>query len=122
MDYRQEIIDHYKHPRNFGDLEEPCIAVRENNAACGDMVEIKGRLDPEGRIHFLRWRGVGCAISTAAASMLSEEVVGMDKSDLEKFGVDGVVGLLGGEINAGRMKCATLAYNAILKLFTTGVR
>jgi len=86
------------------------------------MVEVKGTLTKEGRVHVLRWRGVGCAISTAAASMLSEEVVGMDKSDLEKFGVDGVVGLLGGEINAGRMKCATLAYNAILKLFTTGVR
>ncbi|MEK7525086.1 MAG: iron-sulfur cluster assembly scaffold protein [Patescibacteria group bacterium] len=117
MDYKEEIIDHYKHPRNFGDLEEPCIAVRENNASCGDMVEIKGRLTGDGRIHVLRWRGVGCAISTAAASMLSEKVVGMDKSDLEKFGVDGVVGLLGGEINAGRMKCATLAYSAILKLF-----
>ena len=117
MDYKEEIIDHYKHPRNFGDLEEPCIAVRENNAACGDMVEVKGRLTKEGRVHVLRWRGVGCAISTAAASMLSEKVVGMDKKDLEEFAVDGVVGLLGGEINAGRMKCATLAYNAIRKLF-----
>ena len=79
MDYREEIIDHYKHPRNFSDLEEPCISVRENNASCGDMVEVKGRLTKEGRIDVLRWRGVGCAISTAAASMLSEKVVGMDK-------------------------------------------
>ena len=117
MDYREEIIDHYKHPRNYGDLENPCISVRENNASCGDMVEIKGRLDQENRIHVLRWRGVGCAISTAAASMLSEKVVGMNREDLSKFGVDGVVKLLGGEINAGRMKCATLAYNAIIKLF-----
>lgn len=117
MDYKEEIIDHYKHPRNFGDLEEPCISVRENNASCGDMVEIKGRLDPKGKIHVLRWRGVGCAISTAAASMLSEKVAGMNKKDLERFGEAGVVDLLGGEINAGRMRCATLAYRAILKLF-----
>lgn len=117
MDYREEIIDHYKHPRNFGDLEEPCIRVNENNSSCGDMVEVKGRLTKDQRIHVLRWRGVGCAISTAAASMLSEKVVGMNKKEVENFGVDGVVGLLGGEINAGRMKCATLAYNAIRKLF-----
>lgn len=117
MDYKEEIIDHYKHPRNFGDLSEPYIEVRENNASCGDMVEIKGRLDANGRIHVIRWRGIGCAISTAAASMLSERVIGMNKEDLEKFGTDGVVKLLGGEINAGRIKCATLAYNAIRKLF-----
>lgn len=117
MDYREEIIDHYKHPRNFGDLEDPCIKIRENNSSCGDMIEVRGRLDKENRIHVLRWRGVGCAISTAAASMLSEKVVGMNRKDLEDFGEKGIVGLLGGEINAGRMKCATLAFRAILRLF-----
>ena len=117
MDYKEEIIDHYKHPRNFGDLENPKITVRENNTSCGDMVEVYGRLDGNKKIAIVKWKGVGCAISTAAASMLSEKVVGMDKKDLEEFAVDGVVGLLGGEINAGRMKCATLAYNAIRKLF-----
>lgn len=117
MDYRDEIIDHYKHPRNYGDLSEPCIAVRENNSSCGDMVEVKGRLTPDGRVEILMWRGVGCAISTAAASMLSEKVVGMNKEELTAFGIDGVIKLLGGEINAGRMKCVSLAYNAILRLF-----
>ncbi|OGD71626.1 hypothetical protein A3A84_03070 [Candidatus Collierbacteria bacterium RIFCSPLOWO2_01_FULL_50_23] len=117
MDYKEEIIDHYKHPRNFGDLEEPKISVRENNSSCGDMVEVCGRLTRDGRIHVLRWRGVGCAISTAAASMLSEKVVGMNREDLTGFGEKGVVELLGGEINSGRMRCATLAYRAIIKLF-----
>ncbi|EKD99883.1 MAG: hypothetical protein ACD_22C00148G0009, partial [uncultured bacterium] len=62
------------------------------------------------------WRGVGCAISTAAASMLSEKVVGMKLSDIEKIGEEGIVEMMGGEINAGRMKCATLAYRALLKV------
>jgi nitrogen fixation NifU-like protein len=121
MDYKEEIIDHYKHPRNFGDLEEPFVQVRENNSSCGDMIEIKARLqitnNKSQTIKELKWRGVGCAVSTAAASMLSEKVVGMSKKELEDFGEKGVVDLLGGEINAGRMKCATLAYRAILKLF-----
>lgn len=129
MDYREEIIDHYKHPRNFGDLEDPKISVRENNSSCGDMVEVQAKIGPTSStesglrragdkvILKIAWRGVGCAISTAAASMLSDKVIGMSKNDLEEFGEKGVIDLLGGEINAGRMKCATLAYRAILKLF-----
>ncbi len=124
MDYKEEIIDHYKHPHNFGDLDDPKITARENNSSCGDMVQIaarfeklKGKGDKDKVIGVIKWRGVGCAISTAAASMLSDKVVGMSKNDLEEFGEKGVVNLLGGEINAGRMKCATLAYKAIRRLF-----
>jgi len=126
VDYKDEIIDHYKNPRNFGDLPDPKITVEENNSSCGDMVEIYVKLkelknsrtqELKTVIGAIKWRGVGCAISTAAASMLSEKAVGMSKEDLEKFGEKGVVDLLGGEINAGRMKCATLAYRALLKAF-----
>lgn len=117
MDYKEEIVDHYKYPRNFGDLEDPKITVDENNASCGDMVEIYIRLDDRKKVSVVKWRGVGCAISTAAASMLSEKVVGMSRADLEKFGEKGVVALLGGDISAGRMKCATLAYRALLRVF-----
>ena len=120
MDYKEEIIQHYKYPQNFGEMEAPDKTVREANASCGDMVEVQVRFRIEDlalRILEVRWRGVGCAISTAAASMLSEKVKGMSKADLEKFGEAGVVEMLGGEINPGRMKCATLAYKAILKVF-----
>lgn len=116
MDYKEEIIDHYKHPRNFGELEDPKITIREGNSSCGDMVEIHGRLI-DGKIEIIRWKGVGCAISTSAASMLSEKAIGMSKEDLEKFGEAGIMEMLGGEINAGRIKCATLAYKALLKVF-----
>lgn len=120
MDYKDEIIDHYKHPRNFGEMVDADKTEREVNGSCGDMVEVgvKFRVkSQELRIMEVKWRGVGCAISTAAASMLSEKVVGMSKVDLEKFGEKGVVELLGGEINPGRMKCATLAYRGLLKVF-----
>lgn len=116
MDYKEEIIDHYKHPRNFGEMEDPKITIREGNSSCGDMVEMYGRVT-DGKIEIVKWKGVGCAISTAAASMLSEKVIGMTKDDLEKFGEEGIIEMLGGEINAGRMKCATLAYKALLKVF-----
>lgn len=116
IDYRDEIIDHYKNPRNFGELEHADVVLNESNSSCGDMIQI--HIKKEGnKIKEMKWRGVGCAISTAAASMLSEKVVGMTKEDLDKFGEEGIIEMLGGEINPGRMKCATLAYRALLKMF-----
>ncbi len=116
MDYKEEIIDHYKNPRNFGELADPKVTIDENNSSCGDMIQVYGRVEDD-KIVLVKWRGVGCAISTAAASMLSEKVIGMTKKELENFGTEGVIKMLGGEINAGRIKCATLAYRAILKIF-----
>ncbi len=140
-DYKDIIIDHYKNPRNFGEMDHADVTMDEANASCGDMIQIQvktqklknsknQRKDDSGLPRFARndgteelvikemkWRGVGCAISTASASMLSEKVVGMNRADLEKFGEAGIVEMLGGEINPGRMKCATLAYRGLLKIF-----
>ncbi len=138
MDYKDEIIDHYKNPRNFGEMEGADVTINEANASCGDVVQIQIKTQksktggvrlPRSRlggqvarnddvvIEEVKWRGVGCAISTAAASLLSEKVVGMDKRGLEKLGETGIIEMLGGEINPGRMKCAMLAYRGLLKTF-----
>ncbi|PIP86029.1 FeS assembly protein SufA [Candidatus Collierbacteria bacterium CG_4_10_14_0_8_um_filter_43_86] len=128
-DYKDVIIDHYKNPRNFGEMDHADISMDESNASCGDMIQIQVKTEPKNSrnqelkkgndlvIKEMKWRGVGCAISTAAASMLSEKIVGMSKADLEKFGEAGIVEMLGGEVNVGRMKCATLAYRGLLKIF-----
>jgi nitrogen fixation NifU-like protein len=115
-DYKEIIIDHYKNPRNLGEMSDPDKIIDEANSSCGDIIKIYVKL-AKGRIVDMKWQGVGCAISTAGASMLSEKVVGMNKDDLEKLGEEGVVMMLGGEINIGRMKCATLAYRGLIKIF-----
>ncbi len=121
LDYKNEIIDHYKYPRNFGEMDNADITINESNSSCGDVVQVQIKLSSQmsdvssQTIGEVRWRGVGCAISTAAASMLSEKVIGMKLTDIEKIGEEGIVEMMGGEINAGRMKCATLAYRALLK-------
>ena len=125
MDYADEIIDHYKNPRNFGEMEGADITINESNSSCGDVVQVQLKIQKlktektqdkeELVIEDVKWRGVGCAISTAAASMLSEKVVGMSFAEVKKIGEKGIVEMMGGEINAGRMKCATLAYRALLK-------
>ncbi|HAI22265.1 TPA: Fe-S cluster protein [Candidatus Collierbacteria bacterium] len=115
-EYREIIIDHYKNPRNMGELAGADKIVDEANASCGDLIKIYVKL-AKGKIVDMKWQGIGCAISTAGASMLSEKVVDMSKTDLEKFGEEGVVSMLGGEIMPGRMKCATLAFRGLLKVF-----
>lgn len=117
-DYKDIIIDHYKNPRNFGTLDNADVSMDEANSSCGDMIRIQVKKDGE-RIVEMKWQGVGCAISTASASMLSEKIVGMNKKDLEDFGEKGIVDLLGGEVNPGRMKCATLAYRGLLNIFNS---
>ncbi|KKT36144.1 MAG: SUF system FeS assembly protein, NifU family [Candidatus Collierbacteria bacterium GW2011_GWC2_45_15] len=115
-DYREEIIDHYKNPRNFGLMEKPDLEITEANSSCGDMIKIYVKKDGE-KISEMMWQGVGCAISTAAASMLSERVKGMNEKELLALGDKGVVEMLGGEVNLGRINCATLAYRGLLKAF-----
>ena len=115
-EYKEIIIDHYKNPRNQGEIADADKVTDTANASCGDIIKIFVKIK-DGKIADMKWQGIGCAISTAGASMLSEKVVGMDKEDLARFGEEGVVKMLGGEINAGRMKCATLAYRGLLKIF-----
>lgn len=121
-EYKEEIIDHYKNPRNMGDLLDADETINESNSSCGDIIQIKVDFDKDDqgeglRLKIIKWQGVGCAISTATASMLSEKAIGMNKKELEEFGEGGVVEMLGGDINAGRIKCATLAYRGLLKVF-----
>ncbi len=112
-DYKDEIIDHYKHPRNFGEMSSADLTNTEANTSCGDMMRIYLKMDGD-KVTEMKWQGVGCAISTAAASMLSEKIVGMKLAEIEAMGETGVVEMMGGEINPGRMKCANLAYRALI--------
>ncbi|HEV2981347.1 MAG TPA: SUF system NifU family Fe-S cluster assembly protein, partial [Solirubrobacteraceae bacterium] len=78
--YRDYILDHYKRPRNFGELEPHDLQARENNPLCGDEIGVQIRVRDD-RIEDLRFQGHGCAISQAAASIASEELIGMDLAE-----------------------------------------
>ena len=117
--YREEILDHYQNPRNFGKLDQAKIKIRETNASCGDMIEIYLNLK-EGKnktriVEEIKFEGEGCAISLAAASMLTEAVKGRKITEVEKLADEDVFNLLGGKVNPGRVKCATLALAALKK-------
>lgn len=108
--YREQILDHYKHPRNYGELEDPTFTHVGENPMCGDEIRMDVALDEDGEIiEEVAFTGDGCAISLASASMLSETLEGMAIDDLLEMDRDDVIDLLGVDISPMRVKCAVLA-------------
>ena len=111
--YRENILEHYKQPRNFGELPYPDLEFEDNNPLCGDQLKVQIALDDERRVADLRFSGTGCAISQAAASMASDEVKGMPVDELLALDKSFILDLLGIEISATRMKCALLSLKVL---------
>ncbi|MCI2429545.1 SUF system NifU family Fe-S cluster assembly protein [Candidatus Acetothermia bacterium] len=106
------IIEHYKNPQNYGHLENPDIVHEEGNPSCGDQIRIELKIDND-RITDVRFSGKGCAISQAAASILTEEIKGKTLAEVKEFDKQKMLDLLGVEISAMRMKCALLALKIV---------
>jgi nitrogen fixation protein NifU and related proteins len=106
--YRDQILEHYKRPHNFGRLEEFDLDYEDNNPLCGDEQHIFVQLDDDGRVAEVSFEGKGCAISTAATSLLTDELQGKTREELLTLPKEVVLDLLGIDISATRMKCAML--------------
>jgi nitrogen fixation NifU-like protein len=88
------------------------VSVRDVNPLCGDVIEIYLKVD-NGKIADVSFTGSGCAISQAAASMLTELVKGKALDDIKKLAKDDVLGLLGIDVSYSRMKCALLGLKTV---------
>jgi nitrogen fixation NifU-like protein len=111
--YRENILQHYKNPSNWGDLESPDLEFFDSNPLCGDELKVQLRVGDDGVISDVRFSGHGCAISQASASMTSEEIVGMRVEDVLKLDRSFVLDLLGIDISATRIKCALLSLKVL---------
>ncbi len=112
--YQENILDHYKHPRNKGKIEGADFQHREPNPLCGDVVEVYLKMG-DGKVAEVKWEGTGCAISQASASILFESLLGKNEDELRKLSTNDVLTLLQTEVNPARMKCATLGLVALQK-------
>jgi nitrogen fixation protein NifU and related proteins len=110
--YRDYILEHYKRPRNFGELEPHDLEGLEHNPLCGDELGVQIRVK-DGRIEDLRFSGHGCAISQAAASIASEELKGMELERVGELDADWALELLGIPVSATRRKCALLGLKVV---------
>lgn len=111
--YRDQILEHYKRPHNFGRLERFDLDFEDTNPLCGDEQHVFIRLGEDGRVAEVSFEGEGCAISTAATSMLTDELIGMTREELLRIPKEQVLDLLGIEISATRMKCAMLGLKVV---------
>ncbi len=124
--YREELIEHYQAPQNFGVLKSFDVSSKQLNPFCGDEIEMFIKLDQNrnslgaNRIPPSRWKikeigflGKGCVISIATGSFLTEYAKGRTKVELTKFSEKDMLSLLGIELSETRKKCALLALSVL---------
>jgi nitrogen fixation protein NifU and related proteins len=111
--YREYILEHYKHPHNWGELDTADLEFEDTNPLCGDELKVQLNVGDDGKIQTVAFSGHGCAISQASASMASDEVKGMTPEELLKLDKSFVLDLLGIDISATRMKCALLSLKVL---------
>jgi nitrogen fixation protein NifU and related proteins len=111
--YREYILEHYKRPHHFGELERPDLEFYDTNPLCGDELRVQLKLDGDNRVADVAFSGQGCAISQASASMVSDEIIGMPVDDVLRLDKQFVLDLLGIDISATRIKCALLSLKVL---------
>jgi len=118
--YQAIILDHSKNPRNCGELEHANRHGDAKNPTCGDSLSMD-ILTENGIVSDIRFRGQGCAISQASASLLSESVKGKPIETALALGPDDILALLGVELSPNRLKCALLSLETLKKTLASDV-
>jgi len=128
--YRRVIMDHYKNPRNRGELNDQAVTIQLNNPTCGDRISLQLQVE-DGVVTNAKFTGEGCSISMSSASMMTEAVKGlqfdqaielaerfsllMKGENVEFDELEDIESLSGVNKFPARIKCATLAWNALRK-------
>ena len=111
--YRENILDHYQHPRHHGTLDQPDVTYEDGNPLCGDRLRMDFRF-ADGRVAEVRFTGSGCSISLASASLLCEAIEGKTLDEVKAVTRQDVLDLLGlDELGPVRSKCAMLALKTV---------
>ncbi len=111
--YRDEILEHYRNPHNFGTIDEPTLVKEGSNPLCGDRITLMLTISGDGTVEDVAFTGRGCAISQASASMLTDEIKGKALTEVAATGRQDVLDNLGIDISPARMKCAMLSLETL---------
>lgn len=110
--YRERILDHYRSPQNYGDIENPDITYEDVNPSCGDEIQMYAVVDDDEVVD-VKFDGQGCAISQASASLLTEKVKGMPVGEVREIETEDIKEMLGIELSPVRVKCAVLGLKVL---------
>jgi len=111
--YQDIILDHYHHPHNQGIISGRSVEV--SNPLCGDKIKMMINFEKD-KVKEIKFEGVGCVISTASASLLTDYVKNRSKQELKKLDSKFIIKLLGIDLGMNRIKCAVLPLEALHKL------
>jgi nitrogen fixation NifU-like protein len=110
--YIDVLLDHFRHPRNYGSLVAPDVSSEKFNPLCGDRIRIELKLN-QTIITEARFKGDACAISTAAASLLTELITGTQIEAVAALTGDQLIAALESNIQPARIQCALLPLEAL---------
>jgi nitrogen fixation NifU-like protein len=110
--YSDILLDHFRHPRNYGSLEEPDISNEQFNPLCGDRIRLELKFE-QSRVSAARFKGDGCAVSIAAASLLTELIINEEIAQLAHFPEARLISALESNIQPARLQCALLPLQAL---------
>lgn len=111
--YRDEILEHYRRPHNFGTLPSPDAVHEGSNPLCGDRITLMLGIGASGTIDEVAFTGRGCAISQASASLLTDGIKGKRLEEVARLGSQDVLDDLGIDISPARLKCALLSLETL---------
>lgn len=107
------ILEHYESPRHYGPTDPADMVMQGGNPGCGDIVTVYLKTAGNDAITGLSFQGAGCTISQAAASLVMEMFEGKTLTDIERTDQDVIIDLLGRDIVATRLRCATLGLTTV---------
>ncbi len=111
--YIENILDHHENPRHHGSMPDATVSIKGGNPGCGDIVTIYLKIDSDEHVTDMSFEGEGCTISQAAASILTDRVIGKTLEEVKAMSHEEFVDELGREVVISRPKCATLALNTV---------
>ncbi|MBI2003989.1 SUF system NifU family Fe-S cluster assembly protein [Candidatus Pacearchaeota archaeon] len=110
--YKEHILDLYKNPHNKGNLENPTYEFSKNNPLCGDEIKIQ-IIAKNNKITNIKFNGIGCAISQASASLLTDKIKNMKVESAKKLTKEDILEMIHIPISHARLKCALLPLEAM---------
>lgn len=122
--YQAELLDHYYRPHNYGTLPKPSCSASESNASCGDKLTLELNIDSTKTPFIVtdaKFNGVGCAVSIASASLLTDYIKGKTLEELQDIDVTFMQNLIGTTISPGRVKCLTISAKALMKALSNAL-
>lgn len=118
--YREELLQHYKNPHNFGELTDSTCQITETNSSCGDSLTLKLKI-VNGIVVDAKFTGNGCAVSMAATSLLTDYIRGKSIEEIKTIDFEFMQDLIGTTVSPGRVKCLTLGARALMILLNQAI-